>query len=106
MPVEIFDRRKYIADIPWNAPDADVPTFNSKTLAFRLVTPKVAKSASRPRQYKSYKELAEGLFRVYFKAESLMRGMQPYNKYRIVDVSNCGVETTQFDLDKTTQDKL
>jgi predicted acylesterase/phospholipase RssA len=97
LPVEAFDKKKYIKKGSLSKEEGECPAFNKHTLAFSLYTPE-DEVPKEDTVVKTTFGVISDLKNIFESAEIFIRNRNEYNKHRIIKISNIGVATTEFDL--------
>lgn len=97
LPIEAFDKKKFVERGKLSAEEGNCPVFNKRTLAFSLYTPG-EEFPQKETPVASGKSVIAGVVKTYLRAEDLTRNKVTYNKYRVIKISNVGVGTLEFDL--------
>lgn len=105
LPIEAFDRMRYVSRGPVTKEEQDRPAFNTRTVGFSLYSP-----TELANQEDTRRTWLIGVVADYLKscsnAEDLIRKANPYNAHRIVRISNVGVGTLDFKLSTEKVDAL
>jgi NTE family protein len=97
LPVEAFDKKKYIKKSSLSKEEGECPAFNKRTLAFSLYTPGEEVPKEDTTVNTTFGVISDFL-NTRWHAESITRKRVEYNKHRIIKISNMGVGTFEFDL--------
>ncbi|MCH9625565.1 MAG: hypothetical protein S4CHLAM123_07410 [Chlamydiales bacterium] len=108
LPVEAFDRLDYTTTKVLSEKEKKRPVFNKETLAFSLCDPddeSVDIKRSKPSEPSKLGVLSDAIG-TRMHGESILRERVPYNKHRIIKISNMGVGTLEFNLSKKGMKEL
>src|SRR3990167_11245651 len=96
-PLETFDKKKYQATIPLGQDAGEYHQLNKKTLGFCLYTPD--ENTLPPNlKIETVGDLLTSFISLYYSSENQIRHLTPYNKHRVIPISNEGVGTLDFSL--------
>lgn len=104
LPVETFDRKKYQVQ-GLSEEEKNCPIFNKRTLGFSLFSQE-EKELPDPEKIETVGELLKTIVVLFFKAEDLLRQMNPYNMHRVIEIDNQGIGLLEFDLSDEKKTKL
>lgn len=98
-PLEAFDKKKYQTHGLLNQEEGEYHQLNKKTLGFELFSPdEKQKNLTSPPKIETVGDLLSSFTQLYLSAEDNIRQLTPYNKHRIIPISNEGVGTLEFSL--------
>jgi tetratricopeptide (TPR) repeat protein/ankyrin repeat protein/predicted acylesterase/phospholipase RssA len=104
LPIEIFDRKKFLVqDIPEEEKNCVI--FNKRTLGFSLYSQE-EKELPDPEKIETVGKLLKTTVGLFYKAEDLLRQMNPYNMHRVIEIDNQGVDLLEFALSDEKKTKL
>ena len=95
-PIEAFDKLKYQSSTPLNNEMLDEYRFNKRTLGFSLYTPDDAPTP--PQSIDDPWDVLSGIGDLYMSSEEHIRHLNPFNRHRVIPISNEGVGMLDFSL--------
>ncbi len=96
LPVEAFDQKRYQTKEDLGE-EGLCPKFNRRTLAFSLSSP--SQGLRQESNIETIGQLLIGVASAYYKAETLLRQLNPYNQRRVIEIDPGDVSTLSFNLD-------
>ena len=105
LPIDAFDTRGY-QEKGLQQDVRGFPIFNKRTLGLALCDPPQEVKNEKVAASESWPDIAKGVAKTFYSAESMLSKNIPFHQYRVIEISNCGVGLTDFNMPQEKKDEL